>query len=88
MGPTAILEIVVAMPPVRKSLVKEIACSVMVVGWAVEQAESHRVGTTGSAQPPLGPKGCLNFLPQTIRMGWVPLKCMFHLTDGVTAVRL
>ena len=54
------------MPPARKSLAKEMACSVMAAGGersrgAEKQRESRRVGTVASALPPPGPKANLPF---------------------------
>ena len=56
------MEMAAAMPPARKSLAKEMACSVMAAGGersggAEKQRESRRVGTVASALPPPGPKG-------------------------------
>lgn len=56
------MEMAAAMPPARKSLAKEMACSVMAAGGersggAEKQRESRKVSAAGSALPPPGPKG-------------------------------
>lgn len=66
MGATAVLEMAAAMPPARKSLAKEMACSVMVAGRAAQRPESGAEARRSqgrrlwSALPPPGPKrrGC------------------------------